>query len=98
MKTQTANETVGKGVDVVQVVRQLLKLKNDLHELKVRIQMTGAELTTTLNSLNDQVDKIAAEIVTLQGALTNVSIPQDAVDSLNRLVGKVQAADDLNPG
>lgn len=59
------------------------------------------ELAEKLNMINDQLHKASGEIIgqinTLQDALTDVELPQEATDAMNELASIAQALDDLNP-
>ena len=59
------------------------------------------ELADKLNMINAQLHKASTEIIgqinTLQDALTDVDLPQEAIDAMNELASVAQALDDLNP-
>jgi archaellum component FlaC len=72
------------------------------HELILgRIMTKVNELAEKLNVINAQLHKASAEIIgqinALQDALTDVELPQEAIDAMNELESIAQALDDLNP-
>ena len=59
--------------------------------------MTNEELLAKLDSANTKTDKIITEIQALKELVnTTPDVPQNIVDAVNTLEGKLQSADDLN--
>jgi len=65
------------------------------------ILMKISELPTAIAAVSAQLTKIRGEIIgkieALETALTDVDLPEDAIDALNALRGDVQAIDDIVP-
>lgn len=63
--------------------------------------MKVSEIAATVNVLSEQLVKVQVEILgkieALETALTDVDLPEDAIDALNALRGNVQAIDDIVP-
>lgn len=61
--------------------------------------MQVSELKAKLDEQTARVEKIAGEIVVLKDFIENndFALPQEVVDSINRLDAALQATDDLNP-
>lgn len=63
--------------------------------------MKVSEISTAITALSEQLTKVQGEIIgkieALETALTDVDLPEDAVDALNALRGNVQAMDDIVP-
>lgn len=75
--------------------------KGDLQHAINRIMSKLSELEGLLEKVGDQLDKakteIVAEIQSLKDALEDVTIPDGAQASLDRLSALAQALDDINP-
>ncbi|HOX59644.1 MAG TPA: hypothetical protein PLC99_22410 [Verrucomicrobiota bacterium] len=65
------------------------------------LMMKVSEISTAVTALSEQLVKVQVEILgkieALETALTDVDLPEDAVDALNALRGNVQAIDDIVP-
>lgn len=63
--------------------------------------MKVAEVSTAIAEVSVQLAKVRGEILgkieALETALTDVDLPEDAVDALNALRGEAQAIDDIVP-
>lgn len=59
--------------------------------------MKVSELEARLDAETARVTKIAAEVQVLKDSLSDVELPQAAVDSLDRLSAALKSVDDLNP-
>jgi len=63
--------------------------------------MKVSELSTAVAAISAQLAKIRGEVLdkiaALETALTDVDLPEDAIDALNALRGDVQAIDDIVP-
>lgn len=72
---------------------------DDKHIVKLlkQIIMTNEELLAKLTAANAKADKIITEIQALKDLVTGTpDVPQNIIDAVNELEGKLQAADDLN--
>lgn len=58
--------------------------------------MKVSELEARLDAETARVTKIAAEVQVLKDSLSDVDLPQAAVDSLDRLSAALKSVDDLN--
>lgn len=72
------------------VAKILSEVKHHTKQLN-KIIMTFEELQASLEAANSKIDKIITEIT------TTPNVPQNIVDLVNTLTGKLQAADDVNP-
>lgn len=71
-------------------------LKTHTHQLK-KIIMTNEELLAKLTAANTKADKVITEIQALKELVNQTpDVPQNIVDAVNTLEGKLQSADDLN--
>jgi len=65
------------------------------------ILMKVSELSTAVAAISAQLTKVRGEVLdkiaALETALTDVDLPEDAIDALNALRGDVQAIDDIVP-
>ena len=63
--------------------------------------MKVSEIAATVNALSEQLVKVQVEILgkieSLETALTDVDLPEDAIDALNALRENVQVIDDIVP-
>lgn len=73
--------------------------KQDLLETEKRIMAKLSELAPTLLALEGKLTKIQDEVEKLREAFENsdVDIPAEAQESLDRLAALAQAIDDVNP-
>lgn len=67
--------------------------KSDIRNLRMKV----SELEARLDDETARVTKIAAEVQVLKDSLSDVDLPQAAVDSLDRLSAALKSVDDLNP-
>lgn len=77
--------------------KEIMSFLNILKLQNKQIIMTNQELLDKLNAANSKVDKITTEIQALKDLVTTTpDVPQNIVDAVTALEGKLQAADDLN--
>lgn len=87
------NYHVHNHVDTAEILSLLNIIKLQNH----KIIMTNEELLAKLEAANTKTDKIITEIQALKDLVGQTpDVPQNIVDAVNALEGKLQAADDLN--
>lgn len=74
-----------------------MKMLKRLELLIGMVNMKISELAAKLSNQTEKVEKIITEIQALKDSLSDVELPQEAIDAMGRLDAALQAADELNP-
>ena len=70
---------------------------SQLADMEQRIRMKLSELSATLTTLGDQVEKVRVVVQALKDSLADVDLPAEAQAALDRLTASVAAVDQINP-
>jgi hypothetical protein len=75
----------------------ILKLPLTLEKIMTTLNELAATLLTVQNQLTKAQAEIISKIQALQDALANVALPPEAEDALAALVAQAQSLDDIVP-
>lgn len=95
----TLNIIFGVSADLKNLLDKLSSngMLNRIEHKIDKTYMKVSEVAPTLNKISDNLDKVKTEVQNLKDSLSDVELPDEATEALERLTAATKAVDDVIP-